>query len=157
MDTPKKTTFKLSASLLKDAMEESARDAVLLGVTTTLRDYQFCSQVNHMMGVQFTLTNEPAFIAEQRRLTTRIEYPVYTYQEPLGFATHQIIYNYVNGVYLMKESTHIDFLWLVKYSNNEDIDEMGKQILQTVKQLPFVLMAALLPWSKCINLKQILL
>lgn len=157
MQLPKKTTLKLNANLIKDALEESAKDAVLLAINSTLKDYQFCSQVNHHLGVQFCLRNEPAYTARPAGLSTTIEYPMYTYEEPLGFATHEIIYNYVNGVYLMKESTHIDFLWLVRYSNNEDIDEIGKQLLQTVKQMPFVLLVALLPWSKCNNLKQLLL
>jgi hypothetical protein len=84
----------------------------LLGIMAPIKDYQFCWQVNNLLGVDFRINNdiEIQLTKKQRNYF----FAVYEYAEQHTALMHYLYNNQFDGEYLLPEFKHLDFLWLLK-------------------------------------------
>ena len=84
----------------------------LLGVVGPMKDYQFCWQLNNMLGVDFRVNNEIEI--QLKKKNRNYFFGLYEYHEPATALEHYIYNNQFDGEYLLPEFKHLDFLWLMK-------------------------------------------
>ncbi len=99
----------ISNSDLTDSFFDEAR---LLGIMAPVKDYQFCWQLNNLLGMDFRINNEIEI-----QLTKKMRnyfFSVYEYAESTNMLVHYLYNNQFDGEYLLPEFRHLDFLWLLK-------------------------------------------
>lgn len=106
-------------------------DTRLLGITATVKDYQFCMQLNNMLGYDFRLN--PEIEIHLKKKNRNYFFSIYQYNEPNTSLIHYLYQNQFDGEYLLPEFKHMDFLWLMKYDYVED--EKCNWIRQSIRNL----------------------
>ena len=94
---------------LTNAFFEETR---LLGIMAPMKDYQFCWQLNNLLGMDFRINNDIEIQLTRKR--RNYFFAVYEYPEPAGSLSHYLYNNQFDGEYLLPEFKHLDFLWLMK-------------------------------------------
>ena len=122
-------------------------DTRLLGIMAPLRDYQFCWQLNNVLGVDFRVNNEIEIQLKKRN--RNYFFGVYEYREPASSLEHYIYNNQFDGEYLLPEFKHLDFLWLMK--GDMISDEMLQQKTDNLKSISGVQLVAELTNEKIKN------
>lgn len=84
----------------------------LLGIMAPIKDYLFCWQINHALGVDFRLNNDIEI--QLTKKGRHYYFPIYEYCEPHTSLVHYLYNNECDGEYLLPEFKHLDFLWLLK-------------------------------------------
>ena len=123
--------LKISNDDLADAFFE---DSHVLGVVSSLKNYQFIWHINQQLGFTFRLNSELEI--ELRKKTRNYFFSIYEYQIPQTSLVYYIYHNQNNGEYLLPEFKHLDFIWMIKgedFSLNE-LDALQK----TIKIMPSV-------------------
>ncbi|MCX6293021.1 MAG: IPExxxVDY family protein [Sphingobacteriales bacterium] len=123
--------LKISNDDLADAFFE---DSHVLGVVSSLKNYQFIWHINQQLGFTFRLNSELEI--ELRKKTRNYFFSIYEYQIPQTSLVYYIYHNQNNGEYLLPEFKHLDFIWMIKgedFSLNE-LDALQK----TIKLMPSV-------------------
>jgi hypothetical protein len=95
-----------------DITEGFFEDTRLLGIMAPIKDYQFCWQLNNMLGMDFRVNNEIEI--QLKKKNRNYFFGVYEYHEPSTALEHYIYNNQFDGEYLLPEFKHLDFLWLMK-------------------------------------------
>jgi hypothetical protein len=103
----------------------------LLGIMASVKDYQFCWQVNSQVGLDFRINNEIEIQLTKRN--RNYFFSVYEYCEPTGSLAHYIYNNQFDGEYLLPELRHLDFLWLMK--GDEVKDETLQQMIAAIRTI----------------------
>lgn len=117
--------------------EEFFENSHLLGIVAPVKDYFFTWQINQRLGFHFRLNNECEI--QLRKRNRNYFFPVYSYPLAGCCITHYIYNNQHDGEYLLPEFKHLDFLWLIKGEQGEEIDHKEVTVVQQmVKLLPFV-------------------
>jgi hypothetical protein len=126
-------SFKLSINN-QDLAEAFFEDTRLLGIMTTEKDYQFCWQLNNILGMDFRINHEVEIRLKKKKRD--YFFSVFEYQEPLGSLSHYLYNNQFDGEYLLPEFRHLDFLWLMK----DDIvdDSSLQQVIGSIRTIPTV-------------------
>lgn len=119
-------------------MDEFFEDTRLLGITASVKNYQFCMQLNRNMGYDFRLN--PEIEIEMHKKGRKYFFSIYQYQEPASQLVHYLYHNHYEGEYLLPEFKHMDFLWLMKHDWVDD--EKCEWITQVVRQMPGVQLVA---------------
>jgi hypothetical protein len=96
----------------KDITDDFFEETRLLGIMSPVKDYQFCWQLNSILGMDFRVNHEIEIQLKKRN--RNYFFSLYEYQEPAGSLTHFIYNNQFDGEYLLPELKHLDFLWLMK-------------------------------------------
>lgn len=96
----------------KDVTDGFFEDTRLLGIMAPIKDYQFCWQLNNMLGMDFRANNEIEI--QLKKKNRNYFFSVYEYREPASSLEHYIYNNQFDGEYLLPEFKHLDFLWLMK-------------------------------------------
>lgn len=109
--------FKLSINN-HDLAEAFFEDTRLLGIMTPEKDYQFCWQLNTLLGLDFRINHEVEIRLKKKKRD--YFFSVFEYQEPLGSLCHYIYNNQFDGEYLLPEFKHLDYLWLMKEDTVSD-------------------------------------
>ena len=104
-------TFKLSLNN-QDLAEAFFEETRLLGIVSTLKDYQFCWQLNNLLGMDFRVNHDIEIRLTKKR--RNYFFSVFQYQLPLGSLNHYLYNNEFDGEYLLPEFKHLDYLWLMK-------------------------------------------
>ncbi len=103
----------------------------LLGITATVKNYQFCMQLNNMLGYDFRLN--PEIEIHLKKKNRNYYFSIYQYNEPNTPLIHYLYQNQFDGEYLLPEFKHMDFLWLMKYDFVDD--EKCNWIRQSIRNL----------------------
>ena len=127
--------LRLDVDEINDDFFEDTR---LLGITATVKNYQFCMQLNNMLGYDFRLN--PDIEIHLRKKERNYYFSIYQFAENHSPLIHYLYQNQFDGEYLLPEFKHMDFLWLMKYDYVDD--EKCNWIKQTVKALNGVQMVA---------------
>ena len=118
----------------QDITNDFFEDTRLLGIMAPMKDYQFCWQLNNMLGVDFRVNHEIEIQLKKKK--RNYFFGLYEYHEPSTALEHYIYNNQFDGEYLLPEFKHLDFLWLIK---EEPIgEEELKNLIQSIKSLPGV-------------------
>lgn len=136
--------LSLNNSDLTDGFFEETK---LLGIVAPLKSYQFCWQLNKLLGIDFRINNEIEIQLVRR--ARNYFFAVYEYPEPTNCLVHYLYNNQFDGEYLLPEFRHLDFLWLLKGDavDNERLEEL----VQSVKTVPGVQLVAELVTEKIKN------
>ena len=103
----------------------------LLGIMAPVKDYQFCWQINNLLGVDFRINNdiEIQLTKKQRNYF----FAVYEYAEDRTSLVHYLYNNQFDGEYLLPEFKHLDFLWLLK---GDAVTEASfQQLIDSIKSI----------------------
>ena len=111
--------------------QEFFEDAILLGIVSPIKDYQFSWQLNHLLGFNFRVNNDIEIQLKKKQ--RKYFFSIYEYQVPSTSLTHYLYNNQFDGEYLLPEFKHLDFLWLIKGDvvQAEDL----KILVQAIKSL----------------------
>ena len=120
--------LRLDVDELNDDFFEDTR---LLGITATVKNYQFCMQLNNNLGYDFRLN--PEIEIHLRKKSRSYYFSIYQYKEANTPLIHYLYQNQFDGEYLLPEFKHMDFLWLMKYDFVDD--EKCNWIKQTIRNL----------------------
>lgn len=117
--------------------EDFFTDTRLLGIIAPIKNYQFCWQLNNLLGYRFRLNTD---IDKQLYKKSR-EYFFSVYQHAENsFLTYYLYHNHCDGEYLLPEFKHMDFLWLMK--GDEVDDTKCASIIASVKSIASVQLVA---------------
>lgn len=110
---------------LTDGFFEETR---LLGIMAPVKDYQFCWQLNNLLGMDFRINNDIEIQLNKKKRS--YFFTVYEFREPTGSLEHYVYDNQFDGEYLLPEFKHLDFLWLMKGDmvNDESVLEIINSI-----------------------------
>jgi len=103
-------------------------DTRLLGIMVPIKDYQFCWNLNSLMGIDFRINHEIEIQLTKKK--RNYFFAVYEFSEPTGSLSHYLYNNRFDGEYLLPEFKHLDFLWLMKGDivNENSLQETISQI-----------------------------
>ncbi len=127
--------LRLNIEELNDDFFEGTR---LLGITAPLKNYQFCWQLNKLLGFNFRLNNDVEI--QLRKKDRSYYFSIYEAQQPNDFLVHYLYHNQCDGEYLLPEFKHMDFLWLMKGDTVDD--EKCNWIKQSIKTIAGVQLVA---------------
>src|SRR5215203_2431812 len=118
----------LDSKGLTDGFFEETR---LLGIMAPEKDYQFCWQINNLIGVDFRINNdiEIQLTKKQRNYF----FAVYEYAEEATSLIHYLYNNQFDGEYLLPEFKHLDFLWLLK--GDAVTEESCQQLINSIRSI----------------------
>ena len=118
----------LDSKGLTDSFFEETK---LLGIMAPMKDYQFCWQINNLLGVDFRINNdiEIQLTKKQRNYF----FAVYEYAEDRTSLVHYLYNNQFDGEYLLPEFKHLDFLWLLK--GDAVTDASFQQLIDSIKSI----------------------
>ena len=122
------TKLLLNTKELTDDFFEETR---LLGIMSSVKDYQFCWHLNSTMGMDFRINNEIEIQLTKKK--RNYFFAVYEFCESTGSLSHYVYNNQFDGEYLLPEFKHLDFLWLMK--GDEVSDESLQETIQTIKKI----------------------
>lgn len=139
-------SFKLSLNN-HELAEEFFEDTRLLGIMAPVKDYQFCWQLNSILGMDFRINHDIEI--QLKRKKRDYFFTVFDYCEPTGSLAYYVYNNQDDGEYLLPEFRHFDFLWLMK----GDIvsDELLQQTTNSIKSIHGVQLVAELTNEKIKN------
>ena len=96
----------------KDLTDGFFEDTRLLGIMAPVKAYQFCWQLNNLMGIDFRINNDIEIQLTKKK--RNYFFAVYEYGEEHTALVHYLYNNQFDGEYLLPEFKHLDFLWLLK-------------------------------------------
>ncbi len=120
--------LKIDNEMLAQAFFEETR---LLGIVSTIKNYQFCWHLNQLLGLDFRLSSDIEIQLTKKK--RQYYFSVYEYTEPSSTLGHYIYHNQHEGEYLLPEFKHLDFLWLMKGDLVDDAT--FKQMFQSIRDL----------------------
>lgn len=113
----------------KDLTDGFFEEAKLLGIMAPMKDYQFCWQLNNLLGIDFRINHELEI--QLKKKDRNYFFAIYEYPEPATCLKHYLYKNHHDGEYLLPEFKHLDFLWLLK----DDFVSDGalQQLVQSIR------------------------
>ena len=111
--------------------QEFFEDSLILGIVAPVKDYQFCWQLNQVLGFDFRINHD--FEIQLTRKKREYFFSIYEYKVPSITLTHYLYNNQFDGEYLLPEFKHLDFVWLIK-GDPFDHEEL-KALIQSIKSL----------------------
>ncbi|HEX2609110.1 MAG TPA: IPExxxVDY family protein [Flavisolibacter sp.] len=115
----------------KDLTDGFFEETRLLGIMAPMKDYQFCWQLNNLLGIDFRINNELEI--QLTKKSRHYFFAVYEYPEPATALVHYLYNNQFDGEYLLPEFKHLDFLWLLK--GDQVADDSFNQLSQSIRGL----------------------
>ncbi len=132
---------------INELTEDFFDDTCLLGVTATIKNYQFCWSVNNALNYKFRLNRDIEI--QLRRRERSYYFRVYEHTVRNTQLSHYIYHNYNDGEYLLPEFRHMDFLWLMK---GDSIDmQTCNELISSIRSLSGVQLVAELTYEKIRN------
>ena len=121
-------------------------DTRLIGIMAPIKNYQFCWQLNNLLGFNFRLDTE--IDKQLRRKNRQYFFSVYQHEEN-NFLKYYLFHNHCDGEYLLPEFKHMDFLLLMK---GDYVDDSNcSHIITTIKSIASVQMVTELTNEKIKN------
>jgi hypothetical protein len=113
----------------KEMTDDFFEDTRLLGIMAHMKDYQFCWNLNQIIGYDFRINNELEIQLKKRE--RNYFFAVYEFAEPSTCLKHYLYNNQFDGEYLLPEFKHLDFLWLLK--DDFVSDEKLQHLIQSIR------------------------
>ena len=115
----------------KELTDEFFEETKLLGIIVPVKNYQFCWQLNQLLGIDFRINHELEI--QLKKKNRDYFFTIYEYHEPTTCLKHYLYNNQNDGEYLLPEFKHLDFLWLLK----DDFvpDEALQHLVQSIRSV----------------------
>jgi hypothetical protein len=126
--------------------EDFFSDTRLIGIVAPIKNYQFCWQLNNLLGFNFRLDTE--IDKQLRRKNRQYFFSVYLHEED-NFLKYYLFHNHCDGEYLLPEFKHMDFMLLMKGDHVDD--DKCSHIIATIKSIASVQMVSELTNEKIKN------
>lgn len=114
---------------INELTAEFFEETRLLGIMASMKDYQFCWQLNNLLVMDFRNKNDIEI--QLNKKGRKYFFAVYHCCEPTGSLSHYVYNNQFDGEYLLPELKHLDFLWLMK--GDLVSDDVLENLINTVK------------------------
>jgi hypothetical protein len=121
-------------------------DTRLIGIMAPVKNYQFCWQLNNLLGFNFRLNTE--IDKQLRKKNRQYFFSVYQHEEN-NFLKYYLFHNHCDGEYLLPEFKHLDFLLLMKGDYVDD--HRCNHIITNIRSMASVQMVAELTNEKIKN------
>ena len=121
-------------------------DTRLIGIIAPTKNYQFCWQLNILLGYNFRLNTE--IDKQLRKKNRQYFFSVYQHEEN-NFLKYYLFHNHCDGEYLLPEFKHMDFLLLMKGDYVDD--NKCNSIIMVIKSIASVQMVVELTNEKIKN------
>ncbi|MHB1921698.1 MAG: IPExxxVDY family protein [Chitinophagaceae bacterium] len=128
-------------------MEEFFDSTHLIGMVSSVKDYQLCWQINHALNFDFRVNNELEISWKKKR--KQIFFTVFEYLEPIKSVAHYLYNNHFRAEFLLPELKNVDYLWMIK-GNYYGSGEM-KGLMEELRLIPEIQMVTLLSLSDIKN------
>ena len=115
----------------KDLTEGFFEETKLLGIMAPIKNYQFCWQLNNLLGIDFRINHELEI--QLKKKNRNYFFAVYEYPEPSTCLKHYLYNNQNDGEYLLPEFKHLDFLWLLK--DDYVPDDALQNLVQSIRSV----------------------
>ncbi len=138
--------FKLAISN-EDLIEAFFENTRVLGIVAPVKDYQFCWQLNKMLGIDFRVNTEIEIWLQKKKRD--YYFTVFEYKEPNRQLTHYLYNTQNEGEYLLPELKHFDFLWLMK--DDELTNEEFHQTIALIRSIAGIQLVTALSNEKIKN------
>lgn len=115
----------------KELTDGFFEDTRLLGIMAPIKDYQFCWQLNNLLGIDFRINNDIEI--QLTKKNRNYFFAVYEFQEEHTSLVHYLYNNQFDGEYLLPEFKHLDFLWLLK--GDEVSEESLQHLITSIRSL----------------------
>ncbi|MEO7393321.1 MAG: IPExxxVDY family protein [Chitinophagaceae bacterium] len=123
---------------IRELTNDFFEDTRLIGIMTSVKDYQFCWHINSCIGLDFRINNDIEIQLTKKK--RNYFFSVYEFCEPTGSLAHYIYNNQFDGEYLLPEFKHLDFLWLMKGDEvTDDALQLTMQCIRTIASVQLVL------------------
>lgn len=123
--------FRIDNSALAEEFFDGTR---LLGIVAPIKPYQFCWNVNQILGFDFRINHD---IEIQLNKKSRTYYfSIYEYENKANSEKHYLYLNQFDGEYLLPEFKHLDFLWMMRDDEIENQDLSF--LISSIKSVPSV-------------------
>jgi hypothetical protein len=121
----------------KDLTNGFFEETRLIGIMASVKDYQFCWQLNNMLHLDFRLNNDIEIQLTKKK--RNYFFAVYEYSETHSSLIHYLYNNQFDGEYLLPELKHLDFLWLMKGDSvSEEKQQNLIESIRTIKDVQLV-------------------
>ncbi|MGZ3837933.1 MAG: IPExxxVDY family protein [Flavisolibacter sp.] len=131
----------------KDLTDGFFEETKLLGIMAPMKDYQFCWQLNKLLGIDFRINHELEI--QLKKKERNYFFAIYEYPEPATCLKHYLYKNHHDGEYLLPEFKHLDYLWLLK--DDHVSEEALQQLLQSIRTVNGVQLVVELTHEKIRN------
>jgi hypothetical protein len=122
----------------------------LLGIVAPVKDYFLCWQLNNLM--HFNFRNNAEMEIRLLKKGRNYYFSLYQYNVPTTERTHYIYNNQFDGEYLLPEFKHLDFLWLIKSDDDDQMElEAVQEIITQIKSIKHVQLVTILTNEKIKN------
>lgn len=115
----------------KNLTDDFFEETKLLGIMAPMRHYQFCWQLNNLLGIDFRINHELEIALRRKNRT--YYFSIYEYAEPQTCLKHYLYNNQHDGEYLLPELKNLDFLWLLK--DDFVSDESLQHLVQSLRNV----------------------
>lgn len=130
--------LKLDDELMSEGFFEGTR---ILGIACTLKNYHFCWHIEKTMQIDFHTSADLQIGMEKNKRS--YSFTVYEYIDPVTAIEHFLYSNKHDGEFLLPELQHLDFIWLIRdsFNNEEDFNYLQQKIrtitgVQLVTEVP---------------------
>jgi len=103
-----------------------------------------CWHLNHLLNIDFRNNNDIEI--QLTKKNRNYYFAVFQYNEPSATLQHYLYNNHFDGEYLLSESRHLDFLYLLK--GDTVTDDTLRELMHTIKQINGVQMVMELSLEK---------
>ena len=114
--------LKLDDERMSEDFFEGTR---ILGSACTLKNYHFCWHIEKSMQVDFHTAADLQIGMEKNKRS--YSFTVYEYIDPVTAVEHFLYSNKNDGEFLLPELQHLDFIWLIRDSFNNEADFASMQ------------------------------
>lgn len=115
----------------KDLTDGFFEETKLLGIMAPIKNYQFCWQLNNLLGIDFRINHELEI--QLKKKNRHYFFAVYEYPEQSTCLKHYLYNNQNDGEYLLPEFKHLDFLWLLK--DDYVPDDALQNLVQSIRSV----------------------
>jgi len=109
-------------------------DTRILGIVCTLKNYHFCWHIEKALQIDFQTAPDLQIGMEKNRRS--YSFTVYEFLQPISAKEHFLYSNKHDGEFLLPELQHLDFIWLVRDSFQDEL--YFQQIQQQLRSIPGV-------------------
>jgi hypothetical protein len=109
-------------------------DTKILGIACPLKNYQFCWHVEKSLNIPFATSADLQIGMEKNKRS--YSFTVYEFIHPITSKEHFLYSNKHEGESLLPELQHLDFIWLIRDTHNDQFE--FNELQQRLRNIPSV-------------------
>lgn len=119
-------------------------DTRILGIVSTLKNYHFCWHIEKVLQIDFKTAPDLQIGMEKNRRT--YSFTVYEFIHTTAVKEHFLYSNKHDGECLLPELQHLDYIWLIRDSFNDEL--FFQHLQQQLRSIPGVQLVTVVAHDK---------